>query len=61
MKVHGADPKAVYGYYEKVSEDYEYYHYDANWYLDNEGYSISLACYSDAPIDSMPVEVFDLQ
>ena len=57
MKVHGADGEA-YGYYEKVSEDWEYYYYSADWYLANEGYSISLYCYSDAPIDSMPVEVF---
>jgi hypothetical protein len=57
MKVHGADGEA-YGYYEKVSEDWEYYYYSADWYLANEGYSIALFCYSDAPIDSMPVEVF---
>ena len=60
MKVHGASGEA-YGYYEKVSKDWEYYYYSAGWYLDKEGYSISLDCYADSPIDSMPVEVFDFQ
>ncbi len=57
MKVHGVDGEG-YGYYEKISDEYEYYYYSVYWYLEKEGYAISLNCYADAPIDSMPVEVF---
>ena len=57
MKVHGVDPE-VKGLYIKYDEDWEQYAYSASWYLDSEGYSIALDCYSEAPIDSMPVEVF---
>ena len=57
MKVHGVDPE-VKGLYIKYDENWEQYAYSASWYLDGEGYSISLDCYSEAPIDFMPVEVF---
>ena len=58
LQVHGVDPEGVNGYHMKYSEDWEQYIYSANWFLEDEGYSISLGCYSDTRIDSMPVEVF---
>ncbi|MBO4415584.1 MAG: hypothetical protein J5824_06340 [Lachnospiraceae bacterium] len=57
MKVHGAAP-GISGYYLKYNDGSVQYVYTANWFLENEGLSLSLDCYADAPIDSMPVEVF---
>ena len=57
MKVHGAAP-GISGYYFKYSDGSVQYVYTANWFLESEGFSLSLDCYADAPIDSMPVEVF---
>ena len=57
MKVHGVAPTAK-GIYIKYDDNSERYAYSACWNLDDEEYSISLDCYSEAPIDSMPVEVF---
>ena len=60
LKVHGAAP-GISGYYLKYSDGSVQYVYTANWFLESEGFSLSLDCYADAPIDSMPVEVFDFQ
>lgn len=57
MKVHGADPE-IKAYRVRYSDDRIEYIYSANWFLDQEAYSISLRCHADAPIDSMPVEIF---
>jgi len=58
MTVRGVDPTYVKGYRIKYSEDWEAYMYKALWFLEDEGYIISLANYSETPVDSMPVEVF---
>ena len=57
LKVHGAAP-SISGYYFKYNDGSVQYVYTANWFLESEGFSLSLDCYADAPIDSMPVEVF---
>lgn len=58
MKVHGVNPD-VKCYRIPYADNSEAYRCLAMWFLEDEGFMISLDSYSEKPIRTMPVEVFD--
>lgn len=57
MKVHGADPD-VKCYRIHYADNSEAYRFSAMWFLEDEGFMISLGSYSEKLVHTMPVEVF---
>lgn len=57
MKVHGADPD-VKCYRIHFADNREAYSFSAMWFLEDEGFMISLVSFSENPVHTMPVEVF---
>ena len=57
MKVHDADPD-VKCYRIHYADNNEAYMCSAMWFLEDEGFIISLDSYSEMPVHTMPVEVF---